>query len=152
MSNILKRLSSASVDKEEKTTPPVSSSFDTSAKETVAMPTPSVNRSSGSVITSDVKFDGEIEFNESLTIYGNIKGSIKCAGNLLLEKGASVDATINTKSLTVRGSFKGKIQAEDKVELLTQAQVIGDINANKIKVEDGVKFVGKANITSKKAK
>ncbi|MEW6534978.1 MAG: polymer-forming cytoskeletal protein [Candidatus Auribacterota bacterium] len=151
MSNILKRLSSASVEKDDRSASPVSS-YDASMKETVAMPTPSFSKSNSSVITSDVKFDGEIEFNESLTIYGSVKGSIKSSGTLLLEKGASVDATINAKSLTVRGNFKGKIEAEEKVELLSQAQVIGDINANRIKVEDGVKFVGKANINSKKTK
>lgn len=150
MSNILKRLSNASHSSPEPEQPePMKNDFPT--RQTTVIRQDDVKRktASGSVITSDVKFDGEIEFSDSLTVYGELKGSITSKGDLMLEKGATVDAQINARSLTVRGEFKGEINADQSVELLSNANIYGNINAKAIKVEDGVTFVGKANIKSK---
>ncbi len=99
-----------------------------------------------SVLTSDVEFNGEIEFDSNLVVLGKVKGKIKTTGNLSFEKTARVNAHVHADKLEIKGHFKGDIKARDKVSLLSGATILGDIQAKTIKVEDGVTFVGKATI------
>lgn len=151
MSNILKRLTTASQEKEETTEVPISFADFRKTTPTIASVNTPVSRtdSGGSVLTPDVKFEGEIEFANNLTIFGSVKGSISANGSLNLEKGSKINANIKAKSMTIKGVFKGQITADEKVQLLADAQIFGDINAARLQVEDGVTFVGQAKITSK---
>ncbi|MCB1196198.1 polymer-forming cytoskeletal protein [bacterium] len=145
MSNILKRLSNAS---HEKTTPaPLpNATLKDVMKSTITQPKEQRNGST-SLLTRDVTFEGDIECSSPITIFGNIKGSIVTSSSVTLEQGADISANINTKTLVARGKFNGTISAEENVHLLSSAEISGTIKAKTLKVEDGVYFVGKAQIS-----
>jgi len=143
MSNILRRLSSSSQEIEEVKT------LYSNTLEPVENKLSRENRSS-SILTPDVKFEGEIEFKDELKVFGCVSGAISTNGALFLEEGSNTNANIKAKNLTVRGSFKGKIEADGKVNLLANAKILGDIKAGCISVEEGVTFVGEAKISRTK--
>ena len=147
MSNILKRLSSASQGKTGSNPIPAPTMTDV-INRTIISPEQSSNGST-SILTPDVIFEGEIESKAPITIFGTVKGSISTSSSLTLEEGAAISAEINTKFLVVRGKFDGTIHAEENVHLLANAEISGNIHAKSLKVEDGVTFIGKAQISKK---
>ncbi|MDX9703391.1 MAG: polymer-forming cytoskeletal protein [Candidatus Auribacterota bacterium] len=161
MSNILKRLNNAANGKKELRKPdedyytpplpehsPMVNTITETRFEPKQHPQPT-NPTKDSVLTPDVKFVGEIEFSKSLTIYGYVKGSIKTDGTLLLEEGSDINASINANTLTIRGNFQGNITAKKNIKLLSNAVISGTIKSRSIQVEDGVTFIGEAEISTK---
>ena len=149
MSNILRRLSNAAQDKGQqkdihtlKTETPVMDSAEKSS-----FSSNSLKNSLQSILTPDVKFEGDIEFSDSLTIFGDVKGSITSKGTLFFEKGSNIDADINVENLIIKGYFKGSINAANSVKLLSDSKIHGNIAAKSIGVEDGATFVGESKIT-----
>lgn len=163
MSNILKRLNNAANGKKEirKTdedyyTPPVTETpheINTIIEHHIEpKPVESARkheRENDSVLTPDVKFIGEIEFSKSLTVYGYVKGSIRTDGTLSLEEGSDINASISANTLTIRGNFQGNVNAKKTIKLLSNAVVSGTIKSRSIQVEEGVTFVGEAEISTK---
>lgn len=150
MSNILRKLGSASKIKKDLKEMGLEKSLQNhTPKETNRLSNtfiPNNISNSNSVLTSDVEFNGEIEFENNLTVLGKIKGKIKTTGNLSFEKTARINAHVHADNLVIKGDFKGTIKAGENVSLLSGASIIGDIQAKTIKIEDGVTFVGKATI------
>ncbi|GMO58654.1 MAG: hypothetical protein Ta2G_18700 [Termitinemataceae bacterium] len=92
---------------------------------------------------------GVLRFKETLCICGKFSGSIEADGNLIIDKGAAVEADhVIVNSLTVQGSLKSEIQAKDKVDLLQGASVYGDISAARLRIADGVLFEGQCSMVN----
>ena len=100
----------------------------------------------------DTEFSGTLKFGNSLTIQGKFKGDLTSSGHLIVGAPGQVRAEVKVGSLTVEGKLTGNIKAKDLVDLRSQAEVFGDINAAKLKIEEGVVFVGKAEIKPKDSK
>ncbi len=143
MSNILRRLSASSPESEE-TKPSYSNVY-----EPYSNTVPKEEKIS-SVLTKDVKFEGEIEFKDELKVFGAVTGTISSNGSLYLEDGSTTNANVKAKDLTVKGNFKGKIEVDGKVKLSSNAKIYGDIKASAISVEEGVIFVGEARVSKSK--
>ena len=77
---------------------------------------------------------------------GKLNGDLTCSGNAMLGTSCSIKGNVNATSTTVNGLVNGNITAKDKIDLKASARVTGDIRAKRLTVEDGVSFVGKAEI------
>jgi len=114
------------------------------------------SRPAGEVATTtlgeDTEFSGTLNFGNSLRIEGKFQGDLTSPGHLIVGGPGQVRAEVNVGSLTVEGKLTGNIKAKDLVDLRKSAEVFGDINASKIKIEEGVVFVGKAQIKPKDSK
>ena len=94
------------------------------------------------------RFNGLLKFNESLCIKGKFKGTIKAAGDLIVDKGAVVEAdNISVTSLIVYGTVVGAVHATDKIDLFPGAEVRGDLTAARLRIADGVLFEGQCSMT-----
>jgi len=102
------------------------------------------------VLSSDVEIKGNLKFSGELTFEGKIDGEIHTDGTLLLGDGAIVNGNINAQSVVVRGKINGNIVAKEKIDIKTKAELFGDIRASKLSVEEGVTFVGKAEVNPNK--
>ena len=102
------------------------------------------------VLSSDVEIKGNLKFTGELTFEGKIDGEIQTEGTLNLGDSASVNGNINAQTVIVRGKVNGNIVAKDKIEIKTKAELFGDIRASKLAVEEGVTFVGKAEVNPNK--
>ena len=105
---------------------------------------------SKNVLTSDVEIKGNLKFSGELTFEGKIDGEIQTDGTLNLGDSAVVNGNINAQVVVVRGKINGNISAKEKIEIKTKAELFGDIRASKLSVEEGVTFVGKAEVNPNK--
>ncbi len=94
----------------------------------------------------DTEFEGTLRFKEGLKIEGKFNGDISSEGNLIIGKTGEVRAEIAVGSIIVEGKITGNIVASDLVELRSSAELRGDITASKLKIEEGVVFVGKSDV------
>lgn len=98
------------------------------------------------VIADDVEIVGSVKCASNIQIDGKLNGDLTCTGDALLGTSCSIKGNINVKSTTVNGQVNGNIVAKDKIDLKASARVTGDIRAKRLTVEDGVTFIGKAEI------
>jgi len=102
------------------------------------------------VLSSDVEIKGNLKFTGELTFEGKIDGEVQTEGTLNLGDTAVINGNINAQSVVVRGKVNGNITAKDKIDIKTKAELFGDIRASKLSVEEGVTFVGKAEVNPNK--
>lgn len=102
---------------------------------------------SAATLAADVEFKGSLTFKDRLCINGKFEGDIASEGGLLvLGRNAEVKAEIKVGNIVSEGKIFGNTIVTDKIELRSPAQVFGDIQAARFSVEEGVVFVGNANI------
>ena len=100
------------------------------------------------IFGSTTSFDGLLIFKESLCIQGKFKGTIQASGDLIVDKGAVVEADhISVASLAVYGTVVGAVHAVDKVDLFPGAEIRGDLTAARLRMSDGVLFEGQCSMT-----
>ena len=106
---------------------------------------------SNSVISSDVKIEGNISGKGAIRIEGNVLGNLQF-DDVVIVTGGSVTGDINAKSFTNEGSFKGRIIA-DKTELKVRSTSRINLNTQKLMIESSAIVVGKVKcgITTKES-
>jgi len=101
------------------------------------------------VLGKTTSFTGILKFNTTLRIQGIFRGTIDAKGDLIVDKGAVVEADhITVSSLTIYGSISGTVHALDKVDMMSGAKVQGDVSASRLRIADGVLFEGKCKMTN----
>ncbi len=106
--------------------------------------------SAKNVLTSDVEIKGNLKFDGELTFEGKLEGEIHSEGTLLLGDGAVVNGNIQVNSIVVRGKVNGNITAKDKIDIKAKTELFGDLRAAKLVIEEGITFVGKAEVNPNK--
>ena len=100
------------------------------------------------IFGSGTNFDGLLRFKESLCIQGKFKGTIESTGDLIVDKGAVVEADrISVNSLEVYGTVIAAVHATDKIDMFPGAEVKGDLTAARLRIADGVLFEGQCSMT-----
>ena len=100
------------------------------------------------IFGSGTSFNGNLCFKEALCIQGRFKGTIEASGDLIIDKGAIVEADrISVTSLMVYGVVVGAVHAVDKIDLFPGAEVRGDLTAARLRIADGVLFEGQCSMT-----
>lgn len=104
-------------------------------------------KTSAATLAADVEFKGSLNFKDKLCINGKFEGDISSEGGLLvIGRNAEIKAEIKVGNIVSEGKIFGNTIVSDKIELRSPAQVFGDIQAARFSVEEGVVFVGNANI------
>ena len=99
------------------------------------------------IIADDVEIVGSIKCASNIQVDGKLNGDLNCSGDALLGTSCAIKGNVNVKSTVVNGQVNGNISAKDKIDLKASARITGDIRAKRLTVEDGVSFIGKAEIT-----
>ncbi len=97
-------------------------------------------------LSEDTEFTGNLKFERTLKIEGKFKGDLTSTGTLIVGRTGQVEAEIKVGAIIVEGKISGNITAAELVDLRSTAQLHGDVTAGKIKIEEGVVFVGRADI------
>ena len=98
------------------------------------------------VVAEDVHFDGELAFDRSLVVKGRLEGTIASSGDLFVNEGASVDATIKAALISVRGAVQGQLIARERIELFSSAVVEGTLQAPDLIVQSGCRLNGECRM------
>jgi len=98
---------------------------------------------STSLVSRNVKIEGEIRGDENLHIDGRIKGSIKIDGNILIGNSAIVEADIEAAAVIIQGKVTGNVLAHQQLEIQPSGQLIGDCKAQSVVFNEGAVFEGR---------
>ncbi|MSP40732.1 MAG: polymer-forming cytoskeletal protein [Deltaproteobacteria bacterium] len=95
-----------------------------------------------SVFGAGVTIEGKIEGDGDIRIAGKFDGDLQIKGDVIIEKGAKVNAKVSAANLTVGGELNGNVTAAAQVKLLESAQLTGDLKAATLTVAAGSRMRG----------
>ncbi len=95
------------------------------------------------VLGEDVEFTGELTFERSLIVKGQLNGKITVSGTLYVDEHASVSARVEVERLRCKGRIEGDVIAQSGVELYSTASVSGDVATPELVMESGSRLNGR---------
>ena len=107
-----------------------------------------------SYVGPNLRIKGEITVDESLSIEGEIEGTITSTEHkrLIVGKRGRVNAEIKASAVEVRGNLEGNIHSTDVVHIYSTGAVKGTIECKRLVVDDGAVFNGRVNMRRKDMK
>lgn len=106
-----------------------------SQNEEMAIPSSSDNRSTFSVIGSDVTVTGDIDASVDLHVDGRVEGDIRCS-TLVQAENSTVKGAISAEQARIAGRVEGSIMAKELI-VESSAKVVGDVTYEKLSIEAG---------------
>jgi cytoskeletal protein CcmA (bactofilin family) len=97
--------------------------------------------SSGTVITGDVKSNGDIRID------GTLKGNLNIKGKVVIGPTGKVSGEVICKNSEVSGFIEGKISVEQLLNLKASSKILGDIATSKLSIEPGARFSGNCKMS-----
>lgn len=90
--------------------------------------------------------DGDIKSNGDIRIDGTLTGSLNVKGKLVVGPTGNIDGEITCQNADVSGSIKGKINVTELLSLKATSKLSGDIITNKLSIEPGADFSGSCSM------
>jgi cytoskeletal protein CcmA (bactofilin family) len=97
--------------------------------------------SNGTEITGDIKSNGDIRIDGSLT------GNLNTKGKVVIGPTGKVKGEVICKNSEVSGIVEGKISVGQLLTLKTSSKIVGDIVTFKLSIEPGAKFSGNCKMS-----
>ena len=99
------------------------------------------------LVGSNTRVNGDMEFSGGLHIDGYIKGNIQAElesnSVLRISENGVVEGSVSVPQVILDGTVKGDVSARERVELGTNARVIGNVFYNLIEMAIGAEINGK---------
>jgi cytoskeletal protein CcmA (bactofilin family) len=130
-------------DRKPEMAPPVSEPAPDESTASKLEPTPApAARGLVGYLYKGSRVSGQLTFQGSARIEGNVDGEIECHGTLTIGERAEVRAKISGDVVVIRGKVEGNVVAKEKVELVAPARLFGDIDTPRLVITEGVVFDG----------
>jgi cytoskeletal protein CcmA (bactofilin family) len=97
--------------------------------------------SNGTDITGDIKSNGDIRIDGSLT------GNLGTKGKVVIGPTGKVKGEVVCKNSEVSGIIEGKITVGQLLNLKSSSKILGDIVTAKLAIEPGARFTGTCNMS-----
>jgi cytoskeletal protein CcmA (bactofilin family) len=101
---------------------------------------------STSLLSKEVKMEGEIQGSENLQVEGRFKGTIKLAGDLYIGPTGVVDADIEADNIIIQGQINGNVLARKQLQIQSSGKLLGDCTAQSIDIKEGALFEGRSKM------
>ena len=88
------------------------------------------------------KLIGSLTFDGDLTVAGKLEGELHATGDVAVENGSTVKATIDGNNISVQGTVHGNVSARGRLSLSGSGSLHGDVRVSKLTVEDGATLNG----------
>jgi cytoskeletal protein CcmA (bactofilin family) len=98
----------------------------------------------GTFLGYGTKMSGQLHFEGSARIDGNLDGEID-GKEITIGESAVVTAQISGDSIIVSGKVEGDITATQRIEIRATARIIGNITAPRLMIQDGAIFEGRCS-------
>jgi cytoskeletal protein CcmA (bactofilin family) len=102
------------------------------------------------LLNADAELRGNLKCSGSLFFDGRLDGDLTVDGALELGENANVKGNLTAASIVARGRINGNVTARERLEVKARTELVGDLRAAKLMIEDGVTFLGKAEISPTK--
>lgn len=99
------------------------------------------------VIGSSIKIEGDLVSNGSITVEGEVVGTLKTEKTLKIGEKAKVVADVKAQEAFVSGQIEGNVLVADRLELSSTAEINGDIQASTLIIAAGAVFNGKSTMS-----
>jgi cytoskeletal protein CcmA (bactofilin family) len=90
-----------------------------------------------SVIGRSTRVRGRVTGAVDLEVQGFVDGEIAVGGDVTVDAGGLVGASVHGRRLVVRGAVKGDLVAEEAIALEDGARVVGDVRAPRVTIAPG---------------
>jgi cytoskeletal protein CcmA (bactofilin family) len=101
---------------------------------------------STSLLSKEVKIEGEIQGSENLQVEGRFKGTIKLAGDVYVGPTGVIDADIEADNVIVQGQINGNVLARKQLQIQSTGKLVGDCTAQSIDIKEGALFEGRSKM------
>ena len=99
-----------------------------------------------SLLSKNVRIEGEIEGPENLHVEGYLKGSVTLSGDIFIGNTGIVEADVEAKNIVIQGKVTGNVKANHQLEIHPTGKLIGDCTAASIDIKEGAVFEGRSNM------
>ncbi len=104
------------------------------------------NDASRNHISHDTKIVGDIETNGDIRLDGQLAGSIRSKGKVVLGNTGKVEGEIFCQNANISGEVKGRLIVSELLSLQASSKVEGEINTGKLAIEPGALFTGNCSM------
>ena len=102
-----------------------------------------------SIIGAGSAVDGDIDVNGLLRIDGDVRGSVRVTGKIVVGASGRVEAPIRAKSAIIGGTVKGDVYVSERLRILSGGVVIGNIFAPRFEAEEGTLVHGDVAVSGR---
>ncbi len=99
--------------------------------------------SARNLIGNGTVFKGDIESNGDIRIDGQLIGSIKSNGKIVVGQTGVIEGDLSCKQAEIAGRVKGIITTEELTALKATSKVEVDLTTKQLLIEVGAQFTGK---------
>lgn len=96
------------------------------------------------IIGQGAKIEGSLVSGGSLRVDGQVKGTIKADGDVMLTAQSVVEADIRANNVAIAGKFKGDLTVKGTAELAKGGRVDGNITSKTLVIQEGGLFSGQS--------
>ena len=97
--------------------------------------------SNGTDITGDIKSNGDIRID------GSLSGNLNTKGKVVIGTTGKIKGEVVCKNSEVSGIIEGKITVGQLLNLKASSKILGDIVTSKLAIEPGARFTGNCNMS-----
>lgn len=98
------------------------------------------------IIGNGTLIKGEIESNGDIRIDGQVVGSIRSNGKVVIGQNGIVEGEINCKTADLSGMIKGILNVEELTTMKSTSKMEGELNTKQLFIEIGAAFTGKCQM------
>jgi cytoskeletal protein CcmA (bactofilin family) len=80
--------------------------------------------------------DGDLDIEGMLRVDGDLRGSVRVTGKIVVGANGRVQASIRARSAIIGGLVKGDVYVSEQLRLLAGGVIVGNVYAPRIEVED----------------
>ncbi|NNF34414.1 MAG: polymer-forming cytoskeletal protein [Saprospiraceae bacterium] len=103
-------------------------------------------------LVQGTKVEGKINAGSDIRIDGELKGSLKCKGRVIIGQSGKIEGDIDCQNAIIEGSFNGNIKVAETLTVKETARIEGEVNTNKLLVQPGAVFNVSCNMGGQKLK
>ncbi len=103
------------------------------------------NRAVGTIIDSDTRISGDLQFAGKALLDGYIEGNVKAEGSdskLTISEHGHIKGSVLVPDLLVNGTIEGDVCVAEHLELGSKARIIGDVQYNLLEISVGAQVDG----------
>ncbi len=99
-----------------------------------------------SLLSKEVKIEGDIQGSENLQVEGKFKGSIKLAGDIFIGLTGVVEADVEADNVVIQGQISGNVTARKQLQIQSAGKLMGDCTAQSLDIKEGALFEGRSKM------
>ncbi|MEW6407524.1 MAG: polymer-forming cytoskeletal protein [Patescibacteria group bacterium] len=101
------------------------------------------------IVGESVKLEGNIDSQESVSIFGRVIGKIKTVENVKIGEQAEIKGDVEAENVFVAGKVEGNIIAKEKLEIASSGKIFGDLQTKSLTIAQGAFFCGQCQMENK---